>query len=388
MKLSYIFTGILLVFSTVLLAQERVVKVDFEANAFKNSPLIPYDKPFMIEGEVYRDVEYVQVEIYDAGGRRSLHTFNWNRDERNLSETFSIAIPAILAANNKYDFKIITYKLLSDFQKKELVENLGQRIAYYFLNNYQFDGKKVSIKNPNKTYKGLQALIDEALALQLSKNSVSIIAPSTLILEELKKTEDFNFNAYLKKNTVADRDCIANSLIENKVNHITDMVMSELMPYLNSQLVQQHRNMLIPSVSTDKAPFTLPVNVGAYAWNMNIFDDVKNYDKTNFTIGAGISLPFYRNSTKAGRSRVIDEPGISLGVLFKPIADEDGTKFTTPGINLPVYTALGVRLFKVTRLNAGVLFVNETGSGNINNLQIVPTIGLAFELDLWLGIKR
>ena len=77
-----------------------------------------------------------------------------------------------------------------------------------------------------------------------------------------------------------------------------------------------------------------------------------------------------------------------LEYYFKPIKNESNTEFTTPGINLPVYAALGVRLFKAARLNAGVLFVNEKGSANVNNLQVVPTIGLAFELDLWLGIKR
>ena len=175
MKLNYLFLASFIMLSTLVAsAQERVVKVDFEASAFRNSPSIPYDKPFMIEGEVYRDVEYVKVEIFNAGGSRPIHSYAWNRDERNLTETFSIAVPPILAANNKYDFKIITYKALDDFQKNQLAQNLGQRIAYYFYNNYQFDGKKVSIKNPNKTYRGLQKLIDEALVLMHSKNGTPV----------------------------------------------------------------------------------------------------------------------------------------------------------------------------------------------------------------------
>lgn len=388
MKVNYLFLASFLVLATLVSAQERIVKVDFEASAFRNSPSIPYDKSFMIEGEVYRDVEYVEVEIFDAGGSKPLHTFAWNRDERNLTETFSISVPAILSANNKYDFRIVTYKALDEFQKNELAESLGQRIAYFFYNNYQFDGKKVSIQNPNKTYKGLQKLIDEALVLMISKNSIPMSAPSYLILEELKKESGFKFGAYLKRKKVAERDSIANILIEDKVNHITNMVMSEIEPYLNSHLVQQHRSVLVPAVATDKAPFTLPINAGVYAWNMDIFDDIKNYNNTNFTLGAGLTLPFHRNTTQAGKSRLVDEPGVSLGVLFKPIKNELNTEFVTPGINLPIYTALGVRLFKVARLNAGVVFVNEKGSGSVNNLQVVPTVGLAFELDLWLGIKR
>ena len=152
--------------------------------------------------------------------------------------------------------------------------------------------------------------------------------------------------------------------------------------------MQQHRSVIVSSIPTDKAPFSLPINVGVYAWNMDIFDDIKNYTNTNFTLGAGLTLPFHRNATLAGKKRLIDEPGISLGVLLKPIKNDFNTEFVTPGINLPVYTTLGVRLFKVARLNAGVVFVNEKSSNSVNNLQVVPTIGLAFELDLWLGIKR
>ena len=256
------------------------------------------------------------VKIFDAGGGRPLHSFAWNRDERNLTETFSISVPPILSANNKYDFNIITYKALDDFQKNELAESLGQRIAYYFFNNYQFDGKKVSIQNPKKTYRGLQKLIDEALVLILSKNDIPVSAPSRLILDELKKESDFNFGVYLRRTRIAERDSIANKLIEDKVNHITNMVMSEIEPYLNSHLVQQHRSVRVPAVAADKAPFTLPINVGVYAWNMDIFNDAEKYANTNFTLGAGLTLPFHRNKTQAGKSRLIDEPGISLGVLF------------------------------------------------------------------------
>lgn len=384
----FFLLGIITCFVFNAFSQERVVKVDFESSSFKNAPSIPYDQSFMIEGEVYRDVEYVTVDIFDENGNKPIHSYSWNRDERNQSETFSILIPNVLTSNNKYDFKISTYKALSDAQKMRLKQSLENRITYYLQNNYSFDGKNVVTNSPQKTYKGLKELIDNAFTYYLSKNNIPYSAPGKLILEELKKNNNFKFNSLLSGSKNIERDSIANQLIAEKIDHMTEMIISEILPYLNTSLVQLHSNIIIPSVATDKSPFTLPVNVGMYAWNMVFTNHEASFKDTNFTPGAGITLPFYRKTSLKSRNRIFDSVGLSVGVLFSPIKDENGKKYVTPGINLPLYTALGLRMFKVTRLNAGVLVVGEKGLDNVNQLKVVPTIGLSFELDLWLGIKK
>ena len=88
-------------------AQERVVKVDFEASAFKNTPSIPFDQPFRIEGEVFREVEYIQVQILNENSEKPLYSYAWNRNLTNKSETFGLLIPGVLKSNSKYDFKVI-----------------------------------------------------------------------------------------------------------------------------------------------------------------------------------------------------------------------------------------------------------------------------------------
>lgn len=378
-----------LLLSKPLVSQERLVKVDFESNSFVNQPSIPFDQPFIIQGEVGKEVEYVQVIIRNAGSEWDLHKFSWNRMPPNPTETFNIVVPPVLVSNSKYDFEIITYTRLSLGQKTKLVENLRDRVAFYLNNNFIYDGKNVSINNPKTVYKGLKKLIDEAMLYQISKNEVTYTAPTTLVLEELEKQSDFRFKKVMRGTKNIERNDLANQMIAEKVNLLTDMVISELIPFINTDLVQHYRVAKIVSVRTDKERFTLPINLGMYVWNKAATDinDVK-IRNTNFTLGAGVTVPFRNKSKFASRNKFLDSFGISAGVLVSPVKDGNGVEFVTPGVNLPVYTALGFRLFKVVRFNAGVLVIGEKGHQDFKNLTVIPTAGLALELDLWLGVKK
>lgn len=371
-----------------LSAQERVVKVDFEAAAFTNNPHIPFDKPFMIEGEVYNDIEFVQVKIFHEGRDTPIHSFKWNRDDRNKSENFSVQIPGVLTSNSKYDFEVITYKLMTQAQKRSLKDNLEQRVAFYLYTNYVYDGKNVGINKPKVVYRELKTLINEALRNYISKNNIECEAPSQLVLQELENNRNYRFKTLFKKSKRNERDDIATDFIQEKVQHLTNLVMSEIIPYINSNLVQHHRSVRIPAVATDKEKFTLPINFGMYAWNKTATVNNASVKNTNFTPGVGFTIPFSGKSTLATKSRLFDSFGYSMGVLIEPIRDAGGTEFTTPGVNIPVYAGIGFRLFKVVRLNAAALIVGERGLQDFNNLTVVPTVGLALELNLWMGIKK
>jgi hypothetical protein len=381
-------TAILALFFSCLNAQERNVKVDFESGSFYNNPKIPFDEPFVIMGETGRDIEFVKVNIFYEGKKYGLHSFLWNRAENNTSETFNIVVPAILRSNTKYDFEIITYKLLTKTQKEDLLKDLEDRVRFLLTNNFYFDGKNVIVNKPKDVFNKLSQLINEAFKHHESKNLIPIQAPSTLILEELKNQSDFRFSRFFRRSTRLERDEIANNMISEKVEHLVKIISSELVPYINSQLVQHNRQANIKAVETDKEPFTLPVNIGMYAWDKTVSLNNTSVHNINFSPGAGLTIPFNNKSRLATRTQIFDSFGFSAGVLFQPVIDNNGIEFVTPGVNLPVYTGLGFRIFKVVRFNAGVLVLGEKGNQNFNRLSVIPTAGLALELNLWMGIKK
>ena len=117
-------TATLLLLFSCLFAQERIVKVDFESGSFFNNPKIPYDEPFIILGETSKDIEFVKVNIYYEGKGYILHSFIWSRYDGNNSESFNVVIPPVLRSNTKYDFEIVTYKMLSNNAKELLLKNV------------------------------------------------------------------------------------------------------------------------------------------------------------------------------------------------------------------------------------------------------------------------
>lgn len=369
-------------------SQERLVKVDFESGSFINNPVIPFDQPFIIQGDAGRDIEYVEVIIYNDNSKNPLHYFSWNRIQDNNTSTFSVVIPGILKSGSKYDFKITTYKRMSVLQKQNLAEALSERIIFLLKNNYHFDGKNINISNPNSVYSDLKVLIDDALIYQRSKNSITYASPSKLVLEELKNQSDFRFNKFLRSSVNFERDSVANRMVSLRVKDVNDLIISELNPFLNSDLVQHHRTVLVRAVSTDREQFSLPVNIGMYAWDKSLTLNNASVHNVNFTPGAGVTIPFSNKSRLASRSRLFDSFGYSIGLLFESVSDADGTEYVTPGVNLPVYTGLGFRLFKVVRLNAGVLILGEKGTEDFSNLSVLPTAGLSLELNIWLGVKK
>ncbi|TPV31441.1 hypothetical protein FJ651_14705 [Paucihalobacter ruber] len=373
---------------SALNAQERSVKVDFESGSFYNNPKIPYDEPFVITGETGSDIEFVKINIYNEDKNDVLHYYVWNRIDSNSSETFNIVVPAVLRSNSKYDFEIITYKLLSPDKKEALLHDVEDRVRFLLTNNFYFDGKNVIVNKPKDVYKKIDQLLSDSFQFYESKNLIPMQAPSPLILEALNNQSDFKFGRFFKKSTRAEIDDKANAMIAEKVEHLVSLISSEIAPFLNTQLVQHYRQANVNNIETDKESFTLPVNIGMYAWDKSVSIDNISTNNTNFTLGAGITLPFSNRSTLASRSKMVDSFGFSIGVLFEPIEDSKGTKFVTPGVNLPVYTGLGIRFFKVLRFNAGVIVLGEKGNQNFNKLTVIPTAGLALELNLWMGVKN
>lgn len=368
--------------------QERIVNVDFESSSFTNSPTIPFDQPFIIQGKIYREVEFVEVLIFNENASRSAFDYTWNRDKRNESEIFEIVVPGILVSNSKYDFQVKTYTEMSPIQKELLRDNLRERIVYYLRNNITYSGNRVEVSQPKHVHRDICELVGDALEYYRSKNAIDQPVISNLLVEELERHADFKFRNFLRKKQINEQDSIANEMITERVNSLANLVMSEVEPYINSDLVQLHRMVDIQSVGTDKDIFTLPVNAGMYAWSKSVDINNTSVNNIDFTPGLGITLPFSNRSSLFSRARLFDSFGYSMGVLIEPVTDANGNEYITPGIGLPVYAGLGLRIFKVVRFNVGALVLAEQGIQDFSGLSVLPTAGLSLELNVWMGIKK
>ena len=382
--------GFVLILSLIsqitILGQSEIVKLDFENGSFKNFPQLPFGESFIIEGEVMKDVEMVEVNISYSKAKKSLNTYQWNRAENNQSETFEMFVSNPLRPNDAYDFDVVLYQEMTASEKDQLQKELTKRIVYYLKNQIVVDGKNVSIDNPRKVYEGLNELIKDATVYQRSKNGIEFDGLTILVENEIKKMGDIKLKNLVRKKKALERDSLSNQILNTKLNYLADIVISEIKPFLNSTLLQQKSALHITGVETKKDKFSLPINGGLYVWNTNTDINNVNVSNTSITPGFGLTIPFSRGLRIKQKS--INSFGLSLGVLSQPITNGNGDKLATPSVNLPVYGALGVKFFNLIRVNAGALVVSKMGSNSVNNLQFYPTLGVSLELNLWLGVKK
>jgi hypothetical protein len=102
------------------------------------------------------------------------------------------------------------------------------------------------------------------------------------VLQGPKKQSDFGFGMFPRRPSNKDRDKISGQLIDDNINDLFELVESELAPLDNYQIVQHHGQVEIKSVETYKEPFTLPINVGMYAWSKSI--DIDNWEIRNINL--------------------------------------------------------------------------------------------------------
>ena len=232
----------------------------------------------------------------------------------------------------------------------------------------------------------LDEIIAKSTELQRSRNGLKIDPLSDLVRQELKKIDKIKIKRFLRKKNKDANNAITEDVKASKVKYITSLILSEIAPFFNSQVVQVDRIYTINNIPTEKDKFTLPINAGAYVWTTSSDFNKIGASNSGLSAGVGLTLPIWRNYSIKGKK--MPSIGISLGVLVTPIYNEAGTRLSTPGINVPVYGAIGFSFLKVIRLNIGVIAVAEHKISKVNTLNWYPTVGLTFELDAWLGLKK
>jgi hypothetical protein len=369
-----------------LTAQNEIVKIDFENHSIQNLSKLPFGEPFILEGKIEQDIVLVEIQVKYENAKKPLATYIWDRSSFNTGQNFELVISQPLYADTKYDFTVNTFTRVSLSEKKELAKELQKRVYFYLRNHVEINGNNVTIENPKKTLKGLNTLAYEALYYFRSRNGVRFDGFSDVVLNEFKKIGNLKFRKFFKKKSSLEKNELMNKMLNDKILYLTEIVLSELEPFLSSEIVKQKKSFVIHGVETKHDPFTLPVNAGLSVWSINA--DVNNVSgtSTSITPSFGVTFPFSRKLNL--NNSTISSFGLSLGVLSENITKPDGSSLTTPSIGLPVYTALGVKLFNVIRVSSGALIVSNANNNNFNKLEFYPTFNVALELNLWIGIKK
>ncbi len=386
MKIKFILLLLLGIFNNQIIAQNEIIKIDFENRSFQNATQLPFGKAFIIEGRIPNKIDLVEISLSNEGNAQFLNTYLWDRAADNLSNDFEIFVSNPLKPNSSYDVSITTFQKMSGNQKQVLKDELIKRVVFYLKNQIDVDGNNIKINEPRKIVQRLDELIKDAILYQRSLNGIQFEGLSRLVEDEIYKLKEVKLKSFFKKSKSASKMDVSQNLLNEKINYLADLVMTEVNPFLNSELVQQVKYFKIIAIETEKDRVTLPINAGLYVWNTSANVNNLKVSNTSITPGLGLTLPFKRGFKIKDHS--INSFGLSIGILTKAIEDANGIKYTTPAINLPVYTTLGFKIFNLIRINAGTLIVSELGINNVKSLKFYPTFGVALELNLWMGLNK
>lgn len=366
-------------------SQSQIIKLDSESGSFKNFPILPDNEVFAIEGEIDKSINLVEITIREDKSGKKPVVYSWNRSLNNKSENFEVIVTQPLKAGSTYDFTVITFKSLDTDAKKRILGNILIRSQHLIKSQVSIEKDELRVDNTKDLINGLNEIISEGIALQRSRNGLEFDGVSALVENEIKKINKFKFKNLIRKKKGSEKDSLSNNTLEQKVDYLTELILTEIKPFISSELVEQYRRYPIVDVKTKKGNFTLPINAGLYAWNLNSNIDDVSFSNTGITPGVGFTIPFKRSFSVKGKS--ITSLGISLGVLTSQMKDPNGDRYGTPTIKLPVYGAIGVNVFRVVRINAGVLMVSNLDNST-NKLKFIPTVGVALELDAWIGVRK
>ncbi|WP_146194197.1 hypothetical protein [Brumimicrobium oceani] len=366
-------------------AQSQIIKLDSENGSFKNFPILPDNEVFAIEGEIDKSIKLVEIAISEEKSGKDPVLYSWNRSLNNNSESFSVIITQPLKAGATYDFTITTFKSLETEAKKKILGNILIRSHHLIQSEVILKKNEIRVNDTKGLIKGLNEIAHQGIALQRSRNGIEFNGLSGLVESEIKKLNKLKIKNLMRKRKTIEKDSISVAALNKKIDYLTELILTEIKPFISSELVEQYRKYVITEVKTRKGNFTLPINGGLYAWNLNSNINNVSFSNTGLTPGVGFTLPFKRSFSVKGKS--ISSLGLSLGVLTNKLEDGNGDRYGTPTINLPVYGALGVNIFRVIRVNAGVLMVSNLDNPT-NKLKFLPTFGIALELDAWIGVRK
>ncbi len=379
--LSCLTLTLLLLCSVWASAQHATVVYNYERNYFNENQPLPAETNMIFSGGIPGDVNIVEVELYRGGDdkkKNPLYTATWKRPHGNQMDVFSTPVNYKLHSGNSYDVRLNYFRSLTEAEREYLKTRLFQTLDAYILSSLEVNKRNIRMLKPSKRIMlDLNSIVEDALSVYRSRSEVGFDGFSDVVKNQLRQIEDADLSRG-KFLSIADKKRNAKAMYANKLlEDLMKVVRNETEQYLNSDLMLISDTKMVDDYSVEKTPGSLSLNVGYggvhFAGGFNDLD----YGSAPFV---GVSVPFGRKAF----SRFLGNSSLSIGAMVTNMENAAGEEVTGPIIKRPSYVALGYKLFKFVRLNAGASFTEVAGSNGdgLSNVSVRPFVGISAEVNL------
>jgi hypothetical protein len=369
-------------------AQHKVISYNVVTQQINEGLPIPSEEPFFVAGDLPKDIKMVKLALYrDRKRKNPTQEATWKKPFDFPVTKYELQITDPLRNGERYLFEFHFYKSASPAQLKMLQQAIHNNLSAYIDANYEIQRNGlVSMASRNVVRNNLNAIVREGTQkfehyVQADFNGFSDIVGLKIEQVQNARLKNARFNVFTsRKNRDSSRVAYANNL----KNELKELVKAEVDQYLSDNMLVLADIREI-SAETEKTSSSLPINLG-YG-GVYFGGSTRNIDIGNAPY-VGLSIPL-GNKTFA---KFLGDASISAGVMLTNMENGMGETVSGPIIDRPMYLALGYKLFKVFRFNAGATLssiesINGNG-GSSENLKIFPFVGLSVELNVWMGFNR
>ncbi len=365
-------------------AQIKHVNLDVVTNQINEGNPIPSEEPFYIRGRLPENIDFVKVKIYQAGKSPDQgNEYFWKTAFDFQVNEYELFVSDPLRSNENYNLEFHYFQQANEEQMEEIKEAVTNNLESYIQSNFEVSNSGI------KSYRSEQVMItqmnqivrdafdDYRHFLGRDFKGFSDIVRQKLEQKDKLKLRRARFNILGRNKEDNERAVYAQQYLEE----LNTLVTNEAEQYLDRSLMALVDIRTVSSYPTEKKPSTLPLNFGYGAFAVK-----RSLPSTEYFNGPylGLSFPLANKTFQ----KVLGNASISTGVFLQNFSSGQGDQISGPLVNLPIYAGLGYKLFRVLRLNAGVVVINfEEADGSMNTNYVQPFAGISLEFNLWLGIN-
>ncbi|MFN3951370.1 MAG: hypothetical protein ACK4KT_03090 [Thermaurantimonas sp.] len=382
--LSLLFLGLIGMMNNEIRSQDIVRNIPFDIlkNQLYGGANLPAEEPFRVSGDLPQEVNRVELIVYEKSENKApIFTRVFVRPFNMTAERFELQVDP-LHDNRQYVFRFLYFVDASPDQLRALQLSLNANLEAVIRSNYIFRRNSiVGLQSPKSLQKTLEDVVHQGLGDFRHASGRQFSGFSSILTAKMRQIEreslsNARFNIKSKSKIESQRVGYAEKLI----SELIQLAQSEATQFLsdNMLVVVEERTII---TRTEKLPGVLPINIGygLVYWEGDFSNLV--YNTAPYV---GVSFPL-ANRTFA---RYLGNASLSLGVMLRDLEFSD-TKYSGPIVNLPIYAALGYKIFRVARFNLGAtLLSSDPDSNGSTQLNAALFTGISIELNVWAGFDK
>lgn len=387
--LKIVFSLLLSIFiSLAAFGQYSTVIYNYQANRFGENEPLPAEKPILLTGNIPEFIEVVEVAIYQhkgVGEREALYSGFWKRTFNDKGTSFSIPINYPLQASKKYDVAIHFFRAVGDAEKAELFKQLESNLHAYLKQNTQVTRSKVKlIRKSQQLLNDLNSIVYQGLKNYRSTTNIPFEGFSDIVAQSIENLDKIHLPESFKTLPDSIKEQKKAELRANLLEDIKVQVSSELSYLMNQNWAALYDKRYIDDYPTEDRPTHFAINAGyGGIWLDGQLDDKSSIGDAAY-FGLGFPL-----STSSIAPRIFQDAAITVGFFTKNFSTNDGTTYSGPIFNRPLYAGIDYKLFSFIRLNAGAAILEKSSAnGSGTDVVLKPFAGISAKVNISLSLDK